>query len=267
MIKELEGGDIKLVAFVSIVSLVCVAVFLLPLEVQDLLKVRHRVFNPVTFITASFVHDDMQHLGLNLSGFILFAFLLFFFNRKVGKQQFFFGSLLGMFVVLPLLNYGSLFYSNIWKSMEFGYGLSLIDSGLIGFTVPSLILFFKVRLTRFNSMFFFTSMFLFTACLVIAPYNLMIFVLCAILAFAFGMFGFRGILGFLAESFKQREKRMESFMVVFALYFYFFSIVGLFPTNIVSQGGITDIVSHFVGLLFGIVPFSVYSITIRLQSK
>ena len=171
-----------------------------------------------------------------------------------------------MFIVLPLLNYGSLFYSSIWKSVEFGYGLSLVDSGLIGFTVPSLILFFEARLRKFNSVLFFTSMFLFTACFVIAPYNLILFVLCVILGFAFGMFGFRGIFGFLAESFKQREKRIEPFIVIFALYLYFLSIVGLFPTSIVSQGGITDIVSHFVGLLFGIVPFSLYSIRIRLQS-
>ena len=264
MIVELEAGDFKFIAIVSIVLVFCVGVFLLPIKIQDLLKVRHRTFNPLTYITASFVHDDLLHLGPNLSVFILFAFLLYFINKKVGKQQFFFLSLLMMFVVLPLLNYGSLFYFGIWKSIEFGYGLSLAGSGLIGFTMPSLILFFKGRLKKFNSALFFTSMFLFTACFIIAPYNLMLFVLCAILGFVFGILEIKEILRFIVESFKQREKRTEAFIVAFALWFYFFSIVGLFPINIVSERGIIDIVSHYVGILFGILPFSLHSISVQV---
>ena len=270
---ELDASDFKLIAIVSIVSIFCVGVFVLPSETQDLLKVKHRIFNPLTYITASFVHDNLQHLGLNLSGFILFAFLLYFINKKANKQHFFFRSLVMMFVALPLLNYGLLFYFGIWKSMEFGYGLSLAASGLIGFTVPSLILFFKGRLKKFNSTLFFASMFLFTACFVIAPYatsspyNLMIFILSAILGFFFGTLEFRRIVRFIAESLKQRERRVESVIVAFTLYFYFVSIIGLFPINIASQGWITDIVSHYMGILFGILPFSFYCISVHVQSK
>ena len=264
LIMELEAEDFKLMTIISIVSILCVGAFLLPLEIQDLLKVRHRIFNPLTYMTASFVHDDLLHLGLNLSVFILFAFLLYFANTKVGKQQFFFYSLLLMFVVLPLLNYGALFYFGIWESIQFGYGLSLAGSGLIGFTVPSMILFFRGRLRKFNSILFFTSMFLFTACLIIAPYNWMLFVLCAILGFVFGMWEFGRILRFMVKSFKVREKQMEAFILAFTLWFYFFSIISLFPANIVSQGGIIDIVSHYVGIIFGILPFSVYSISVHV---
>lgn len=258
--------DFKFIAIVSTVSIVCIGVFLLPLEIQNMLKVRHAIFNPLTYITASFVHDDLQHLGFNLFGFILFTFLLYSINKKVSKQKIFFYSLLMMFVVLPLLNYGLLFYSAIYKSIEFGHGLSLVGSSIIGFTVPSLILFFKGRLEKFNPMLFLLSMSLLTLCLIFLPYatsssQLLLSVFCAILGFVFGMLEFRKIWRFVAESFKQRDRTrmIESYMVVVTLWFYFVSILSLFPPNIASQIGITDIISHYIGLLFGIVPFSVYS--------
>ena len=266
---KLEAEDFKLIAIVSTISIVCIGVFLLPLEIQNMLKVRHTIFNPLTYITASFVHDYLQHLGSNLFGFILFAFLLYFINKKVSKQKFFFYSLLMMFVVLPLLNYGLLFYFGIYKSTEFGYGLSLAGSGIIGFTVPSLILFFKDRLEKFNSILFFPSMFLLTLCFIFLPYvtssQLLLLVFCAILGFVVGMMEFKRGLRFLVASFKQRETLMESYIVVFTLLFYFISILGLFPANIALQGGITDIVSHYIGLLFGIFPFSFYSIRARVS--
>ena len=271
MVVKLDAEDSTLIAIVSTVSIVCVGVFLLPPEIQNMLKVRHAIFNPLTYLTASFVHDDLQHLGFNLFGFILFAFLLYFIDKKARKQRLFFYFLLMIFAVLPLLNYGVLFYFGIWKSVEFGYGLSLVGSSLIGLTIPSLILFFKDRLEKFNSMLFFLSMFLLTLCIIFLPYaaflQLLLLVFCAIVGFAGGMMEFRRILRFIAESFKKRERTrmMESYILVVTLWFYFISILSLFPPNIASQMGITDIISHYIGLLFGIVPFSVYGIRARVR--
>lgn len=77
----------------------------------------------------------------------------------------------------------------------------------------------------------------------------------------FGILEFKKILSFLAMSLKRRKAFPESFFVVFILWFYFFSIVSLFPTTIVLRGRIVDIISHFMSLLFGIVIFSLYSFT------
>lgn len=265
LIPKLVTNNFKLIVVVSIVSVICISVFLFPLEVQNMLKVRYTIFNPLTYITASFVHGNVQHLGSNLLVFILSAFLLYFINKKANQMRFFFISVLMMFAVLPLLNYSLLFYFGIYKT-EFGFGLSLVDSGLIGFTIPSLVLFFKARLKNFNQTLFFFSMFLFTACFIIVPYttffsyNFLVLVLCAILGFFAGKSEIKKILRFVVESFKQRENQMESLIMAFTLWFYFFSVAGLFPSSIVSQEGITDIVSHYIGLLFGILPFSFFII-------
>lgn len=262
-VRRLRKDDIGFILIVSLVSIACIGVFLLPLEIQNTLKARHAVFDPIAYITASFVHGDLQHLTLNLSAFLVSAFLLYFVNKSVGEQRFFFFSLLVMFVALPVLNYGILFYFGIYRSVEFGFGLSLVDSELIGFTVPSLILYFNHKLEKFKSILFFTSMVLFTFSLVSLPYaasfQFPLPILCAFLGFVFGILEIKRIASFLAMSFRQRKTFPESFVISFALWFYFFSIVGLFPTTIVSQGGIVDIISHYMGLLFGIVIFSFYS--------
>jgi len=263
-IGRLDKDDFKFLLIVGLVSIACISVFLLPPDIQNVLKARHAVFNPVAYATASFVHGDLQHLGLNLFAFLLFTFLLYFVNKRVSEQSFFFFSLLIIFVVLPVVNYGLLFYFGIYRAEEFGFGLSLVDSGLIGFTVPSLVLYFKYKLERFNSIAFFISMIFFTFSLVSLPYvelsQPLLPIVCAILGVVFGNLEIKRLGNFLVSSLKQRKTFPESFVIVFVLWFYFFSIVGLFPSTIVSQGGIVDIVSHYIGLLFGIVIFSFYSI-------
>jgi hypothetical protein len=258
---RLGPSDSRFIAAVVIVTTLCVGVYLLPAETQDLLKVRHSVFNPFAYLTASFVHGNIMHLTFNLAFFWLFGFLLFFINRTIEKQRFFLYSLLIVFTALPLVNYSLLFYFGIYKSVEFGFGLSLVDSGLIGLTVPSLNMYFRAKLDRFNSTLFLTSMSLLTFFLVLLPYiaslqsSLLAFAI-LVLSFLSGVSVFKKILGFLWRSLRRKETVAESYFLFLSILFYFASITSLFPTAVLSEGGITDIVSHYIGLLFGIIPFS-----------
>lgn len=188
-VRRLQKDDFQLILIVGFVSIACISVFPLPSEMKNMLKVGHSVFNPIAYVTASFVHDDPLPLGLNLSAFLLATYVLYFINKRISEQKFFFFSLLIMFVALPVLNYGFLFYFGIYRFMEFESGLSLVDSGLIGFIIPSLMLYFKHKLKRFNSILFFTSMVLFTFSLVSLPYaeefDFPLPALCAILGIGF----------------------------------------------------------------------------------
>ena len=257
-------SDYEFMGAVVIVTVFCVGVYLLPAEIQDLLKVRHAVFNPFAYLTASFVHGDAMHLAFNLAFFWLFGFLLYFVNSMIGRQRFFLYSLLVLFTVLPLMNYSLLFYFGIYRSVGFGFGLSLVDSGLIGLTVPSLIMYFRAKLDGFNSVLFLMSMglltffFVFLVYLVSFRLVLLPFVV-LVLGLFFGVFVFKKILSFLWRSLGRRETSVESYFLCLLFLFYFVSITSLFPAVIQSEGGITDIVSHYVGLLFGIIPFSLYT--------
>lgn len=269
---RLDKTDLTLIALVSAISIACTGVFLLPSEIQDTLKVRHAVFEPFTYVTASFVHDNLAHLFFNLLAFISFAFLLYYMNKKVEKRNFFLCSLPMIFVILPVLNYSLLFYTGFYKSFEFGYGLSLVDSALIGLTVSSITLFFRDRVKKFNSPLFFLSIVLFTLCLILLPYSssqLHLLVFCGIFGFVVGIMEFKKIFEFVANSFRQKQRvhLMESYITVCTLFFYFFSVLGLFPSDIMLRGGITDIVSHFIGILFGIsLLYPLYKLLERVHS-
>ncbi len=267
LISKLTGADFALAAFVSLVLIACVGVFLLPLKIQDKLKVYHPEFNPIVSITASFVHFDLQHLTVNLLSFVVFAPLLYILNRRVGRQGFYFYFVFAAFIVLPLMNYGVLFFSRIFQDFQFACGLSLVDSALIGFTLPSLVYFLKATLKSFNSELFFLSLFLLTSCLVVAPFATGILyglpLLASVVAFALlvGQSPLRRIIKFAGEAYKQKEKISDLILVVFTLYFYFFSVWNLFPANIViREGSIVDILSHFIGLAYGIIPLSIYNL-------
>ncbi len=256
--------DFRLVAVLSSVTVICLVTFLLPIDVQNILMVRHAIFNPLTYITASFVHGDLLHLISNLFGFMLFSFLNYHLNKKVKNVKAFFGSLSALFVILPFLNYSLLNYFGIYKSIEFGFGLSLVDSGLLGFSISSLLLYFKRRIERFNALFFLSSASLFTFCIILLPYpssfRTMLFLFCLGCGFVFGIFEMKKIYKFISESLKSRITFIEAYLVMVTFPLYFLFVVLLFPPVIISQGGITDIASHYIGLLFGIFPFSFYNI-------
>lgn len=206
---------------------------------QYTLKANRLVFNPISCITASFVHGNVVHLEGDLFAFILSAFLLYFINKKTNQQRFFFYSMLTIFTVFPVIDYGIQLHYGTYKSATSGFGLSLVDSGLIGLTVPSLILFFKSKLEKFNSLLFFYSLLLLELGLASLPYapssQLWLLSLIFILGFAVGVFEYRRVLRYLASLRRQTKTKMESFLesclVLFTMFFYFFSIVGLFPSS------------------------------------
>jgi len=264
-------SDYRFVAAVVIVTVLCAGVYLAPVEAQDLLKVRHGVFNPLAYLTASFVHGDVMHLTINLVFFWLFGFLLYFVNSAVEKQRFFLYALLVLFTVLPLVNYSLLFYFGVYKSGA-GFGLSVVDSGLIGLTLPSLIMYFRAKLDGFNSVLFLTSMSLLAFFLILVLYmvslRLILLPLAVlVLGLFFGVFVFKRILSFLWRSLSRRETIVESCFVLLLLLFYFVSITSLFPATVLSGIGATDVVSHYIGLVFGIIPFSLYAMLISFSRR
>jgi hypothetical protein len=172
-------------------------------------------------------------------------------------------ALLVLFTVLPLVNY-SLLFCFVYRS-GFEFGLSLVESGLIGLTVPSLIVYFRAKLDGFNSVLFLTSMsvltffailFLYMASLGLTLLPLAVLVL----GLFFGVFVFKRILSFLWQSLSRKETIVESCFVLLSFLLYFVSITSFFPATVLSGIGATDVVSHYIGFLFGIIPFSLYAI-------
>lgn len=245
-IKQLLKDYFNYVLIVVVVSAACVSIFLLPTEIGSMLRVKTQVFNPITFISASFVHLDLAHLSNNLAVFLLVTYLLHFIYRWISEQKILHISLLIIFTVLPFLYYGVLVHYVFYAAEVFG--LSLVNSGLIGLSIASLTIYFRHRIEKFIAQIFITSIIFFTFSLINLP--IVFRCLFAILGFVYGTLEIEKILTYLRAL--CGKDRWEAFIVGFTLFFYFISIIGFFPAAIVLGGTIVDIFSHYFGLLFGI---------------
>lgn len=245
--------------FVSI-ALLCLFVFLLPTNFQELLKFRFDIWNPITFITSTFVHADFSHLIGNIIAYFLVGSLVFVINHKSKKQKAFFHYLLLVIFILPL-SYGALFLiiNRLVLQLPFvSCGLSLVIGGLLGLIIPSLSFSSQCepRLELNWSMFFLSSVCL-TGSVAISPYlgsivyNLAVFSILTIV----------GVLLLINELFKivdfgrkgTKEKRAKAFTFLLVLSFYFVFLSFLFPENIVqTSGNIVNMFAHIFGVYFGL---------------
>jgi len=233
----------------AIVITVCVVIFLLPTEVKDMLVMRPQVFNPLTSISAMFVHNNLDHLSWNLISFVIVIFLLHVIYRRTYEQKIFCILVLLMFTVLPIL-YGILFYF-LFPNIR-GLGLSLVNSGLLGLSIPSVTTCFKQKVKKFNGLLFIASLFFFTLYFINLP--IVFRCLSAILGFIF--FAVVIYLVFLSNR-DRRESLIISSCTLGYLSIYLILISWLFPLNIVSDGNIVDICAHYIGLCFGIASGSI----------
>jgi len=155
-LKRLLRDNFSFVLIVVIVTTVCVVIFLLPAEIKDMLVVKTQVFNPLSFISANFVSYNLTYLLNGLSTSLVAFLLLHIICRKVDGQKIFSLSVLMVFTILPLIYLGILF-PRLHPNSE-GYGLSLVNSGLIGLSITYLVGFYRNRFAKFDLHSFFTSM-------------------------------------------------------------------------------------------------------------
>jgi len=243
---------------VGVVSTICIIIFLLPAEIGSMLRARTQVFNPLTFISASFVHFDLIHLSNNLVAFIVVTYLLSFIHRQISEQKTLHISVLIIFTALPLLYYGFLFHFVFYASEV--CGLSLVNSGLTGLSITSLTIYFKQRIEKINSWLFLASIIFFTSSFINLPKVSRC--LLVISGLVLGAREIKKVLLYLIPLWS--KDKLEALIVVFTLLCYFISLLALFPATIILGKGIVDIFAHYFGLLSGI---SVGLITYFLKAR
>ena len=254
---------------VACIVIVCLIVFVLPPSVQNILKTRNAVFNPLAYVTASFVHGSDLHLAGNLLLFIPSIFLLNYISKKANKQRFFLFSLPFIFLLVPILTYSIMNYYGIYRQVPYSFGLSLVDSALLGFFVPVFILYLRKTLGKLGIIAFFLSTIFLTFALIGAVLQLLTAtVVSIVLGCGFAFLVSKKIILLLKELFSNKKNFSEVFVLLFSPFFYFFSIYGLFPiADQVVQGSRVGIVQHFIGLFIGIFLFSAYAISLVFLEK
>lgn len=258
--KRLDAVDVTILLMLVCVPLICIGVFFLPVDIQNSLVMRSDSLNPLTFITSIFIHGTAEHLIGNIVVFLMVSTILYVVNKLSQGERFFLLSLVLIVLLLPLF-YGIVFLilNNVYFPFSFSsFGLSLVDSGLIGLVVPTLMyLLSRESSLRVNKSRFFCLCFCFTSTVILLPYAWASFYVVTLLFLLVGL----GILLGAKEMLEIRnlakmgskKGKFKALLVFFSLLTYFIFLVVLFPSNILqSPGKITNIFAHYFGVFFGL---------------
>lgn len=262
-----DRNTLAILVIMVIIPLICFAVFLLPQDTQNGLKLNTQNTDALTVITSTFVHADINHLLGNIVVFEVFGFLLLLVNRVSLKTKFLLASLLTIIFLLPIFyNIAFIWLANaLFPNNLSSFGLSTLVSGLIGLLVPSLVLMFKAELKKPISIaLFYMGLFCLTGSIIIYPYMLNTLSVVLFLAlFSSGaclfFFPFYKAIGYgIRLNGKNEIKRITIVSISVLVLFIFLS--GLFPTNIVQQNGtsLVNIFAHYFGVFFGLTVPSAY---------
>jgi len=258
--KRLDAIDYTILLTLVLVPLICVGVFFLPVGIQQSLVMRSDNPSPLTFMTSIFVHGNAEHLIGNILVFLMTGMVLYMVNKLSQGTTFFLYSLVLIVLLLPLF-YGTVFLAlnDVYFHFSFlSFGLSLVDGGLIGLVVPTLMhLLSRERSLRVNRPLFFLSLVCFTGAVILVPYAWPSFYTVALLFLMVGtgiLFGAREMLEIrnFAKMGSKKDK-FKALLILFSLMMYFIFLALLFPSNILhSPGNITNILAHYFGVLFGL---------------
>lgn len=249
----------------ALVPAVCLSVFALPQEAQNTLKLQTQQPNPATLLTSAFVHGSADHLTGNLVVFELFGFLLLILNKNAGNTRFLVISMVFMTVLLPIIYNLSfiLLVEAVFGASLSSFGLSILASGFVGLTVPSLIALYKHKLkTGFGAQTLALGLIFLTSAVIVYPYSTntlnLLFFASLLLSGACLLFS-----SFYKTLVTIEKRRLEEVKIVVLLLLsavvYFMFLTGLFPAVLVqAEGSIVNIFAHYFGVLVGILPAIAY---------
>lgn len=264
--------DLYVFGLFILISASCVIIFLLPADIQELLKARSDDWNLLSFWASTFVHSNFEHLLGNVTSFLLLGFIVFEINRKSGREKEFLWLLIIAILVLPFINNISfMLLANFIELTVVSCGLSTIVASLAGLIVPSLGNFLKEPLQNERNTFcLLLSFILFTGSSIAFSYvdfnlyNLMVFVV----TFVFGLILLIHVGKKLVNFAKQNQNARKTIIIAsITISVYFILIFGLFPSQItMPEGGIVNIFAHYVGVFYGMIT-GIYKLNVFSKSR
>ena len=150
-LKNKQKEFIHLSILLGTISIILISLFLLPIRIQDSLRLNRYSPSLVTMYITNFLHSSWTHLILNIIHFIFACMLVFIFSMKMGELNVFY-KLLGFNLILfPFL------FSAVWllvihianPGIVSTFGFSGIVSSLYGSSIMVYIDFIR-RKINFN---------------------------------------------------------------------------------------------------------------------
>lgn len=266
----------KILIYLAIFSFIPIIITIVELingnnpELRAVLKLNSQNFLWWQVITYPFVHTDFTHYTNNLLTYLLAVIIGAILAIISNKIRFYVSFYIVSILIFTLLD--AIIITYIYPL--FGWtgpvcGLSGIDAVLLGF-IPILWL---ISLIQYNkqlekSWVFHQPYVILLIIIVILQflglysYIGLISVEAAVIPLTLLIFGFFALLFFERNYFKElwvaiKNISRKSLVLLFVLFLFFtFFLLGIFmffPTELINQSGRTDIITHYLGLLFGLL--------------
>ena len=270
--KNVNKNVLFLCSILTAIPIVCIICFIIPLKIQDLLRVQSIEFNPLTFITSNFVHSNFSHLISNILAYIPVVVLLCYIYKESERLSLFIFSLISIVFILPFTYYLLLFFLQSRRFFHFDFvscGLSLVVSGLVGFLIPSLSFFIRDNLKlKIEPSMIFLSIISLTGILIILPYfkldftYILIIIILLFLGSYVGKYELATIWKYIVNA-KLKKDKLQSIVIICALTTYFVLVIFAFPSKITQPTGtIVNILAHYFGISFGLMIPYLFSILV-----
>jgi hypothetical protein len=246
-----EKARIWDLALISSVPILLSLIFLLPESIQNAMILDYGNYSIFNLWTSSFVHRGFDHLSNNLIAYCLLIGPIYLLFLLGDEQKLFRYTFLVLLFVLPfliaLINIAAL-------GSGTGAGFSGIGSALFGLLPVSLFLFVHNKISEEIEPAHGVVLFLITTAIIALTYSGVI-VAAGILLFT-ALLTFYDIHQVGLVEIREVVAELTSMggyfeLVMIAGLLSLFSPVVLFPSEIAQDGTTVNILTHYIGLLFG----------------
>lgn len=256
------GHDSRLVAaevmaIGSVAGLLVGVHLVVPFGFRDELALWYATPHPVAALTAAYVHVDLAHLTGNVGGYLLAAGIAYGLSLAADERRWFHLSWLGFLTVLPVAT--GLTAAAMVDQAVVGRGFSAVVAGFVGFLIVGggVALHRVVGLNR-GAMWEAVALLAMVVAIEIlwlvtdAAPSLVAGLVVIGVGLPAGSLAWRG---YRSAPLAGRDglTRAAGGVLLFALVLAIVSwfILGLFPAQFVGTGHVTNILSHYLGLVYG----------------
>jgi len=254
--QEFEMLDRSQATILFLPVIVCVLLYIVPIPNKDQLQFSFENPNPLSIYTQVFIHGDLGHLTGNLVSysFLILSNIILFTSTRETKLLNKYSTII--FLILPIVH--ALTWNIITYTLFERYfgviGISSIISAYAGLLISYSIRAYKVTNIAFDiSKLFLATLFL-IADIIFASYfkPQSFYILAVLVTFALFLHYIKSPFTLIYRHYKSK-KSPEIPIITASLIIGLVFISAAFPSEFVSGGQVTNILTHYVGLVFGLL--------------
>lgn len=262
----------KLISFrdvllLLLIPLFCTALFLLPSNIHDSLKLDIKNPSWWQFFTSAYMHNGVDHITSNLTIYFLFVIFQFLVMAKLNQKSEYIKLLALLSVSFAIIGaiIQSIAFPILLPNMSYSEGLSGIVSGIIGFTPFILVLYASKASGKnyfdygiLNFVIFYIAFFLVLTYFVYVQ-NVLMLLLVLSLLILYAFWHRNDLMGILSQI-RSEKKANRGFhlLLIFTFMLFLFAPLLTFPQVVIANGAFIDFFTHYLGLIYGGFLFFLY---------